>query len=149
MPTKRLKSPLVEAAPVSVVVSSRVTSFQFDGVEGDLLPLFYRRAEYQLPAYVVRMPMPTLTCRHLEKATFHVLQGNAEQALLAFRRAVASAIEPMTLIKVALACHTEDHFEAAGGALRRALKYAGRDGRSASLVRAVAEHLAYDLSSEV
>jgi tetratricopeptide (TPR) repeat protein len=146
MATKRLRAAAVEApAAVQISVEGDVTRFQLDGDQGEVLPLFYRRAEYRLPAYVVQAPMPTLTCRHLEKATIHLLQGHDEQALLAFRRAVASAIEPMTLIKVALACHTERHVEEAEAALRRALRYAGRDQRSESLVRSIAGHLGYGL----
>jgi hypothetical protein len=146
MATKRLRAVAVEApAAVEITVDANATRFRFDGDQGELQPLFYRRAEYHLPAYVVQAPMPTLTCRHLEKATVHLLQGHVDQALLAFRRAVASAIEPMTLIKVALACHTESHAEEAGAALRRAMRYAGRDQRSESLVRSIASHLGYPL----
>lgn len=131
---------------VNVSVQERNTEFNFGEPGEALLPLFYRRAEYMLPAYVVNTPMPTLTCRHLEKATIHKLQGHADQALLAFKRAVASAIEPMTLIKVALACHTEDHVEEAEAALKRALKYAAKDQRSQALVNAIATHLGYDVA---
>lgn len=131
---------------VNVSVQERATEFNFGEPGEALLPLFYRRAEYLLPAYVVNTPMPTLTCRHLEKATIHKLQGHQDQALLAFKRAVASAIEPMTMIKVALACHTEDHTEEAEAALKRALKYATKDQRSQALVNAIATHLGYDLA---
>lgn len=147
MATKRLRAAVVEApAAVQIVVDGSVTRFEFEGSGADLLPLFYRRAEYHLPAYVVQAPMPTLTCRHLEKATVHLLQGHDDQALLAFRRAVASAIEPMTLIKVGLACHTEGHGPEAEAALRRAVKYAGRDLRSVSLVESIGRFLGYDLA---
>ena len=135
------------AVTVSVAMQENKTAFTC-GTEADveLHPLFFRRAEYLLPAYVVDTPMPTLTCRHLEKATIHLLQKKADQALLAFKRAVASAIEPMTLIKVALACHTEEHREEAEAALNRAIKYAGKDERSKSLVRAIAAHLNYTVT---
>ncbi|MEB3329650.1 MAG: hypothetical protein VKQ33_10500 [Candidatus Sericytochromatia bacterium] len=147
MVTKRLRAAAVEP-PVAVQISveGNVTRFRLGGDHGAVLPLFYRRAEYHLPAYVVEAPMPTLTCRHLEKATIHLLHGHGDQALLAFRRAVASAIEPMTLIKVALACHTEAHAEEAEAAWRRALRYAGPDRRSEGLVRAIAGHLGYHLA---
>lgn len=144
---KRTKTAVLETTvTVNVTVQERLTSFNFGEAGEELQPLFYRNAEYMLPAYVVRTPMPTLTCRHLEKATIHLLQRRADQALLAFKRAVASAIEPMTLIKVALACHTEKHPEEAQAALKRALKYADRDTRSVALVNGIAAHLSYDLT---
>ena len=130
---------------VNVSVNDRQTTFNFGELGEDLAPLFYRRAEYLLPAYVVQAPMPTLTCRHLEKATIHLLHQHADQTLLAFKRAVASAIEPMTLIKVALACHTEDYREEAQAALQRAMKYAEKDSRSQGLIKAIAKHFVYDL----
>ena len=78
---------------VNVEVQARATAFNF-ATEGEAVkPLFYRRAEYLLPAHVVDAPMPTLTVRHLEKATIHLLQKKDEQALLAFKRAVASGVE--------------------------------------------------------
>jgi tetratricopeptide (TPR) repeat protein len=145
--TKRAKSAILETqVTVNVTVQQRATAFNFGEAGEELQPLFYRNAEYMLPAYVVREPMPTLTCRHLEKATIHKLQGRADQTLLAFKRAVASAIEPMTLIKVALACHTEDYREEAQAALQRAIKYSEKDGRSRALVQAIAKHLDYPLA---
>lgn len=147
MATKK-KLAVLDAPTITVAVSvqERTTGFSFGQAGEEVKPLFYRGGEYTLPAYVVDTPMPTLTCRHLEKATIHLLQKKADQALLAFKRAVASAIEPMTLIKVALACHTEKHGEEAEAALKRAIKYAGKDERSKTLVRAIADHLGYDVS---
>jgi hypothetical protein len=137
---------VMPAVTVTVTMRQNATAFNLGNEFEELRPLFFRRAEYLLPAYVVDAPMPTLTCRHLEKATIHLLQKKTDQALLAFKRAVASAIEPMTLIKVGLACHTEEHRDEAEAALRRAIKYAGKDDRSKSLVQAIAAHLNYDLS---
>lgn len=141
---RKTKAAVMEAqVTVNVSVEARATSFNF-GTEGEpLQPLFYRRAEYMLPAYVVQTPMPTLTCRHLEKATIHLLQNRQDQAILAFKRAVASGIEPMTLIKVALACHTEGYREEAEAALKRAYKYGAKDARSQGLVTAIATHFDY------
>lgn len=144
---KRKAAVLDVQVTVNVTVQERATAFNFGEAGEETQPMFYRNAEYVLPAYVVQTPMPTLTCRHLEKATIHLLQKRADQALLAYKRAVASAIEPMTLIKVALACHTENHAEEAHAALKRALKYADRDTRSAALVTAIAQHLNYDLAA--
>lgn len=150
---KTKKLTVIEAPTITLTVSvgmqERATAFKFGNEGEELHPLYFRRAEYLLPAYVVDTPMPTLTCRHLEKATIHLLQGKADQALLAFKRAVASAIEPMTLIKVGLACHTEEHRPEAEAALKRAIKYAGKDERSKSLVRAIAGHLNYDMTETV
>ncbi|MDB5099932.1 MAG: hypothetical protein JWM80_4353 [Cyanobacteria bacterium RYN_339] len=145
--TKRAKTAELQVqVTVNVTVQQRNTSFNFGEAGEELQQLFFRNAEFMLPAYVVREPMPTLTCRHLEKATIHLLQNRADQALLAFKRAVASAIEPMTLIKVGLACHAEKHPEEAQAALQRAIKYSEKDGRSRALVQAIAQHLDYTLA---
>ena len=145
---KKNKTAVLDVAvvTVNVTVQDRVTTFNFGEAGEELQQLFYRNAEFLLPAYVVRSPMPTLTCRHLEKATIHLLQKRADQSLLAFKRAVASAIEPMTLIKVGLACHAENHPDEAVAALKRALKYADKDTRSVALVHGIARHLNYDLT---
>lgn len=141
---KKVKMAVLEApVTINVTVEERATAFSFGEAGDDLQPLFYRKAEYMLPAYVVQTPMPTLTCRHLEKATIHLMQRRDDQALLAFKRAVASGIEPMTLIKVALACHTEGYREEAEAALLRAVKYSRKDDRSRALVSAIAGHLGY------
>jgi hypothetical protein len=146
MATKKHKSAVLDApVTVNVTVQERATTFTFGEPGEELQALFFRGGEYMLPAYVVRTPMPTLTCRHLEKAMIHRMQGREDQTLLAYKRAVASAIEPMTLIKVALACHTEKHTEEAEAALQRAIKYAAKDERSKTLVRAIADHLGYEV----
>jgi tetratricopeptide (TPR) repeat protein len=149
---RKTKTAVLDSIQLNVSVNVNVAvqesgaiSFNLGEAGEELQTLFFRRAEYKLPAYVVQTPMPTLTCRHLEKATIHLLQGRPDQTLLAFKRAVASAIEPMTLIKVALACHTENHAEEAEAALKRAMKYAADDARSQALVKAIAKHFAYSL----
>ena len=143
---RKLKVAVLEApVTINVTVEERATTFSFGEAGDDLQPLFYRKAEYMLPAYVVQAPMPTLTCRHLEKATIHLMQRRDDQALLAFKRAVASGVEPLTLIKVALACHTEDYREEAEAALKRAIKHSAKDERSKALVSAIADHLGYAL----
>ncbi|MFN3429442.1 MAG: hypothetical protein ACK46X_05785, partial [Candidatus Sericytochromatia bacterium] len=88
-------------------------------------------------------PMPTLTVRHLEMATIHLMQKKDDQALLAIRRAVASGVDPATILKVALACHTEDYREEAQSAFTRALKYGANDALALALTQAVATHLGY------
>lgn len=145
MRTKTKTAVLDAPVTVTVSVTDAGTAFDFGMTGEELAPLFYRRAAYMLPAEVIQAPMPTLTCRHLEKATLHLLQGREDQALLAFRRAVASGVDPWTIVKVALACHTENHREEAETALKRAVKYAGRDTRSLALVTAIATHLGYAL----
>jgi len=147
MGTKRLKAVVVERpVTVEITVSEGSTSFTVAESEGECLPLYFRRASYLLPAFVVTTPMPTLTCRHLERATLHLMQGQTSQTLLAFKRAVASAIDPASLIKVALACHTEGYAEEAEAALLRGLRYANRDARCAALIRTIAQHLNYPLA---
>lgn len=148
--TKRFKPAVLEAErayAVKVSVAEGRTAFAFDDDATEAQPLYFRKASYLLPAYVVQAPMPTMTVRHLEKAILHLANAKQDQALLAFRRAVASAIEPMTMIKVFLACHTEGYRDEAGMALRRAQRYAEFDPRSRSLVKAMAEALGYDLAA--
>ena len=130
---------------VNVEVRARTTTFNFGVTDAEMKPLFYRKAEYMLPADVVDAPMPTLTVRHLEMATIHLMQKKNDQALLAFRRAVASGVDPATILKVALACHTEDYREEAQTALTRAVKYGQKDARAQALTRAIADHLGYTL----
>ena len=130
---------------VNVEVQQRSTAFNFGSAGEAVKPLFYRKAEYMLPADVVDAPMPTLTVRHLEMATIHLMQKKNDQALLAFRRAVASGVDPATILKVALACHTEDYREEAQTALTRAVKYGQKDARAQALTRAIADHLGYTL----
>lgn len=130
---------------VNVEVQQRSTAFNFGSAGEAVKPLFYRKAEYLLPADVVDAPMPTLTVRHLEMATIHLMQQKNDQALLAFRRAVASGVDPATILKVALACHTEDYHEEAQTALTRAVKYGAKDARAQALTKAIADHLGYTL----
>lgn len=130
---------------VNVQVQERATAFNFGEAGQAMKPLFYRRAEYMLPAQVVDAPMPTLTVRHLEKATIHLMQKKDDQALLAFRRAVASGVDPATIIKVALACHTEDYKEEAQTAFTRAMKYSQKDTTFQALTKAIANHLGYEV----
>lgn len=146
--TKRFKPAVLEAEraySVKVDVAEGRTLFAFEDDAAEPQPLFFRKAAYMLPSYVVQAPMPTMTVRHLEKGILHLSSGKQDQALLAFRRAVASAIEPMTMIKVALACHTEGYRDEAAMALRRAQRYAEFDPRSRALVAAIAQNLNYDL----
>ncbi|MNT08995.1 hypothetical protein D3C72_1437560 [compost metagenome] len=128
---------------VNVEVQARATAFNFGAAGEAVKPLFYRKAEYLLPAHVVDAPMPTLTVRHLEKATIHLMQQKDDQALLAFRRAVASGVDPATILKVALACHTEDYREEAQAAFTRAVKYGQKDPQAQALTQAIATHLGY------
>lgn len=148
MGTKRLRTSVVDQpVTVEISVSEGGTSFHLAQAGEDVLPLYFRRAAYFLPAFVVDSPMPTLTCRHLERATLHLLQGQPRQTLLAFKRAVASAIDPASLIKVALACHTEGYAEEACAALSRGMRYASRDSRSAALILTIADHFGYAVAS--
>jgi hypothetical protein len=129
---------------VNVDVQERATAFNFASEGEAVKPLFYRRAEYLLPAHVVDAPMPTLTVRHLEKATIHLLHKHEEQALLAYKRAVASGVDTATILKVAQACHTEDNREEAQTAFTRAVKYGAKDPSALALTKAIAGHLGYD-----
>jgi hypothetical protein len=147
MQIKAVNTVATGSITVEVHQANDVLSFGFAGCDADLRPIFFRRRQYLLPSVVVDTPMPTLTCRHLEKALLHLLDGKSKQTLLAFKRAVVSAIDPASLIKVALACHAEACDEEAMAALDRARKFASGDAGMTALVDQIASHLDHAIAS--
>jgi len=111
----------------------------------DLQPLFYRGITYMMPASIVKAPLPTFTFRHLEKVGVFALEGNHAKVLSSLQRAVSSAVDAPSLIKIAAAAHSEDVPEEAMTALQKALKAAKKDPAMERLVRASAQMLGYSL----
>lgn len=111
----------------------------------DLQPLFYRGITYMMPASIVKAPLPTFTFRHLDKVGRFALEGNQPKLLSSLHRAVASAVDVPSLIKIAAAAHSEAVPEEAMNALAKALKVARRDPELERLVRASAQMLGYSL----
>lgn len=111
----------------------------------ELQPLFYRGITYMMPASIVKAPLPTFTFRHLEKVAEYALEGNDAKVLSSLQRAVASAVDPPSLIKIAAAAHSENVPEEAMSALQKAYKAAKKDPAMQALVRASAQMLGYSL----
>ena len=111
----------------------------------ELQPLFYRGVTYMMPASIVKAPLPTFTFRHLSKVGEFALEGNRPKVLSSLQRAVASAVDAPSLIKIAAAAHSEDVPEEAMTALQKALKASKKDPVMQMLVRASAQMLGYSL----
>jgi len=111
----------------------------------DLQPLFYRGITYMMPASIVKAPLPTFTFRHLEKVGQFALEGNRPKVLSSLQRAVSSAVDAPSLIKIAATAHSEEVPEEAMTALQKALKVAKKDPGLERLVRASAQMLGYSL----
>lgn len=109
----------------------------------DLQPLYYRGVTYMMPAAVVRAPLPTFTFRHLDKVGMFALEGNRPKVLSSVQRAIASAIDAPSLIKIAAVAHSESCPEEAMIGLRKALKVSAKQPDLQALVRSSAQTLGY------
>jgi hypothetical protein len=114
--------------------------------ESEMQPLFYRGVTYMMPASVVRAPLPTFTFRHLDRVGVFALEGNRAKVLTSLRRAVSSAIDAPSLIKIAAVAHSEGCPDEARSALARALKVSARHPDMQALVHAGAKALGYEVS---
>lgn len=115
----------------------------------ELQPLFYRGITYMMPASIVKAPLPTFTFRHLDKVGQFALEGNRPKVLSSLHRAVASAVDVPSLIKIAAAAHSEEVPDEAMNALQKAFKVAKKDADLERLVRASAQMLGYSLDVAV
>jgi hypothetical protein len=111
----------------------------------ELQPLFYRGITYMMPAEIVRSPFPTFTFRHLDKVGLFALEGNRPKVLSSLQRAIASAIDAPSLIKIAAVAHSESCPDEALSALRKALKVSAKHPQMQVFVRSGAESLGYEL----
>lgn len=132
------------ATSVSVDVrTGRSTSLVEPGQESQVLS--FRGAEYHLPKRIVASPLPTLTFRHLEKVTVFAFAGKREKVQSAIQRAVASAIDTASLVKIACVAHSEGLHEDATTALVKAVKWAKKDQELKAIALSVASRLGYPI----
>ncbi|MBO9541657.1 hypothetical protein J7643_13800 [bacterium] len=145
--TTRKQMPLAASrgtAPLVLQVTPHAPTAPLAEIE--LQPLFYRGVTYMMPASVVRAPLPTFTFRHLEKVGTFALEGNRAKVLTSLQRAVASAIDAPSLIKIAAVAHSEGCPDEARASLAKALKVSARHPDMQALVHAGAKALGYEVS---
>lgn len=131
-------------APVSVEI--RVTEGP-TAADDALQPLFYRGVTYMMPERIVRAPLPTFTFRHLEKVGIFALEGNRPKVVSSLQRAVASAIDAPSLIKIAAIAHSEKCPQEALSSLKKALKVSLKDPEMTAFVHRGAQTLGYLLEA--
>ncbi|MBU6430245.1 MAG: hypothetical protein KGR26_14615, partial [Cyanobacteria bacterium REEB65] len=103
--------------------------------------LSFRGADYHLPKEIAASPLPTLTFRHLEKVTYFAFAGRRDKLESALKRAVASAIDPASLLKVACVAHSEGLLEDVALALTKAYRCAKRNSELKAIVQSIATRL--------
>lgn len=136
--------PMRGSAPLVLQVSAADPTEQ-TAAELELQPLFYRGVTYMMPASIVRSPFPTFTFRHLDKVGMFALEGNRPKVLSSLQRAIASAIDAPSLIKIGAVAHSEGCPEEALASLRKALKVSAKNAEMQALVHAGAKTLGYPL----
>lgn len=148
MATTTRKASPVSAARGTAPLVLQVTTQELaaPSTEIELQPLFYRGVTYMMPASVVRAPLPTFTFRHLDKVGKFALEGNRAKVLSSLQRAVASATDAPSLIKIAAVAHSEGCPDEARAALAKALKVSSRHPDMQALVHAGAKALGYEVS---
>lgn len=133
------------ATSVTVDVQSGRATYLIDpGQESQVLS--FRGAEFHLPRSIVAAPLPTLTFRHLEKVTTFAFAGKRDKVHSAIQRAIASAIDTASLIKIACVAHSEGLGEEATVALSKAVKWAKKDQALKAIAQSVAAKLGYSIS---
>lgn len=143
----RLSEPVVKelpkpgTAPLVLTVSAAEEAPETPDVE--LQPLFYRGVTYMMPASIVRAPFPTFTFRHLDKVGMFALEGNRPKVVSSLQRAVASAIDAPSLIKIAAVAHSEGCLDEAVAALAKAVKVTAKQPEMRTLVLSSAKTLGY------
>lgn len=126
------------------VQGSRVAILCEAGQESQVLS--FRGAEYHLPKQIVAHPLPTLTFRHLQKVTEFAFAGKPEKVGSAIKRAIASAIDTASLVKIACVAHSEGLHADATIALSKAIRCAKKDQALKAIAQNVAARLGYDLA---
>ena len=138
--------PDMAVGQVSVDVSvGRIAILVEAGEESQVLS--FRGAEYHLPKSIVIHPLPTLTFRHLQKVTEYAFMGKREKVGSAVKRAIASAIDTASLVKIACVAHSEGLHIDATVALAKAVRCAKKDQRLKAVANNVASRLGYHLAS--
>lgn len=137
--------PIRGTAPLVLTVeASQTTKEMIPSETLELQPLYYRGVTYMMPASIVRAPFPTFTFRHLDKVGMFALEGNRPKVVSSLTRAIASAIDAPSLIKIAAIAHSEDCPAEAQASLQKALKVA-HDSVMKNFVQAGAKTLGYPL----
>lgn len=145
----RLSEPTVKelpkpgTAPLVLTVSATEEAAETPDVE--LQPLFYRGVTYMMPASIVRAPFPTFTFRHLDKVGMFALEGNRPKVVSSLQRAVASAIDAPSLIKIAAVAHSEGCLDEAVSALVKAVRVTSKQPEMRALVLSSAKTLGYTI----
>lgn len=145
----RLMEPTVKelpkpgTAPLVLTVTSADAEAESPDVE--LQPLFYRGVTYMMPASIVRAPFPTFTFRHLDKVGMFALEGNRPKVVSSLQRAVASAIDAPSLIKIAAVAHSEGCLDEAVSALVKAVRVTSKQPEMRYLVLSSARTLGYTI----
>ncbi len=146
----RVSEPVVKelpkpgTAPLVLTVSTAAET-EAPTAEVELQPLFYRGVTYMMPASIVRAPFPTFTFRHLDKVGMFALEGNRPKVVSSLQRAVASAIDAPSLIKIAAVAHSEGCLDEAVSALVKAVKVTAKQPEMRSLVLSSAKTLGYTI----
>lgn len=145
----RLSEPVVKELPkpgtAPLVLTVSATEAVEETPEVELQPLFYRGVTYMMPASIVRAPFPTFTFRHLDKVGMFALEGNRPKVVSSLQRAVASAIDAPSLIKIAAVAHSEGCLDEAVSALVKAVKVTAKQPEMRTLVLASAKTLGYSI----
>ncbi|MBI6545533.1 MAG: hypothetical protein HY692_01990 [Cyanobacteria bacterium NC_groundwater_1444_Ag_S-0.65um_54_12] len=136
---------LVGASSVALEVHPSQTVIHLEAANEEQL-LSFRGAEYYLPKSIVTAPLPTLTFRHLEKVTMAAFAGRRDKVQSGLKRAVASAIDTASLVKIACMAHSEGLHASAITALVKALHCAKKDQQLRDLALLVANRLGYHLN---
>lgn len=137
--------PSMTTGPVDIDVRpGRIAVLVEPGEE--TLVLSFRGAEYHLPRQIATSPLPTLTFRHLEKVTMYAFAGKRDKVESAVKRAIASAIDTSSLIKIACVAHSEGLNADAECALAKAIRCAKKDQRLRGIVASVALRLGYQIA---
>ncbi len=126
------------------VQRARIAILYDAGQESQVLS--FRGAEYHLPKQIVMNPLPTLTFRHLQKVTEYAFAGKREKVASAVKRAIASAIDTASLVKIACVAHSEGLHADATIALSKAIRCAKKDLKLKGVATNVASRLGYHLA---
>lgn len=126
------------------VQGARIAILYDAGQESQVLS--FRGAEYHLPKQIVTNPLPTLTFRHLQKVTEYAFAGKREKVGSAVKRAIASAIDTASLVKIACVAHSEGLHADATIALSKAVRCAKKDQQLKGIALNVASRLGYHLA---
>ncbi len=141
MPRPATVRPALERARTTDLVLDVRPAAEVPEGSRTLEPLFYRGVTVHLPVELVRAPLPTLTFRHLDKVGRAAMEGRRDRVVAALQRAVASAHDVASLLKIAVVALGEGAVEEVSAALARAWRSAQRDPEALEIIREAARAL--------